>query len=262
MKQKSIPGQRNLTDYVLPQVDIRLVLKETDALYSTKSIDGPEQASAVMADALKDLDREWVCVVNLNNQLRPINYNVVSIGDLNSAMVPIQNVFKSAILSNAGSIILLHTHPSGYVEPSREDILTTRRMVSAGYLMNIQVLDHLIIGGGSGEIYSLQEHCPEIFEEMKRTMEQYMQEPVEDDYGMSDGIINNGSRQEVPGRQARESVIQELHEKMSARAKANRREEQDSRRNEKGSGWMKESIAGQSNRSSKKQKCQSEIERL
>lgn len=94
-KNREVPGQLSLEDHLLKQVDVRLVLKESSALYSTQPLSGPEQAAEVMAEALKDLDREMVCVVNLDIKLRPINYNVVSIGSLDSSMVPIQNVFKS-----------------------------------------------------------------------------------------------------------------------------------------------------------------------
>lgn len=82
MPKKKMPGQQSLDDYRLDQVDVRLVLKESSPLYSTQALSGPEQAAEIMAEALKDLDREWVCVVNMDNRLRPINYNVVSIGGL------------------------------------------------------------------------------------------------------------------------------------------------------------------------------------
>ena len=114
-RQREVPGQQSIDNYRLAQVDVRLVLKESTSLYSTESLSGPEQAARIMAEAMKDLDREMVCVVNMDNHLRPINYNVVSIGSLNASVVPVQNVFKSSILSNAGSIMLLHNHPSGEI---------------------------------------------------------------------------------------------------------------------------------------------------
>lgn len=163
MPKKQMPGQQSLDDYRLDQVDVRLVLKESSPLYSTQALSGPEQAAEIMAEALKDLDREWVCVVNMDNRLRPINYNVVSIGGLNQSLVPIQNVFKSSILSNAGSIMLFHTHPSGDITPSQEDINITRKLLEAGKFMDIPVVDHIIIGGGNGRQYSFRENQPELF---------------------------------------------------------------------------------------------------
>ncbi len=163
MPLRQIEGQQSLSDYQLRQVDVRLVLKEGSPLYSTRAMNGPEQAVEVMREAMKDLDREMVCVVNMDNKLRPINYHVVSIGGISESLVPVQNVFKSGILSNAGNVMLLHNHPSGEVEPSREDQIVTKRLTEAGKLMNIPVLDHIVIGGGSGRIYSFREHQPKLF---------------------------------------------------------------------------------------------------
>ena len=79
----------------------------------------PEGAAAVMRDVLKELDREWVCVVNMDNHLKPVNFNIVSIGSINQSLAPIQNILKSGILSNCSNIMLMHNHPSGDNEPSR-----------------------------------------------------------------------------------------------------------------------------------------------
>ncbi len=116
-----------------------------------------------MAGVLSEMDREYCCVVNLDGSNHPINFNIVSIGDVNHAAVPIQNVFKAAILSNASSIMLLHNHPSGSLNPSNDDIELTKRIIEAGKIMNIPVLDHLIIIGGTAEIVSIREERPEIF---------------------------------------------------------------------------------------------------
>jgi len=89
----------------------------------------PEGAAAVMRDVLKELDREWVCVVNMDNHLKPVNFNIVSIGSINQSLTPIQNILKSGILSNCSNIMLMHNHPSGDNEPSRKDIQLTKRLV-------------------------------------------------------------------------------------------------------------------------------------
>ena len=160
---KKTPGQQSLDDYKLEQVDVRLCLKEASPLYSMQPISSPESAAKVMADMFRELDREYCCVINMDNQLRPINFNIVSIGSLNQSIVPIQNVFKSAILSNAGSVMMMHNHPSGVVKPSQEDFNITKRLVEAGKLMDIPVMDHIIIGGGTGEQYSFRTKNPELF---------------------------------------------------------------------------------------------------
>ena len=82
---------------------------------------------------------------------------------LNQSMVPIQNVYKSSILSNAASIMLLHNHPSGDVSPSSPDFDVTKKLVEAGKLMGIPVIDHLFIGGMNGDIYSFRTENPELF---------------------------------------------------------------------------------------------------
>ncbi len=136
---------------------VRVQLREAPPIYSTSQITSPEDAVKVMSETLAMMDREYCCVVNLDNRNRPINYNVVSIGDVNSAMVPIQNVFKSAILSNAASIMLFHNHPSGELTPSREDEILTEKLIYAGKIMNINVVDHVIVGGEEGKHYSFRE---------------------------------------------------------------------------------------------------------
>lgn len=177
MAKRTDPMQYSMSDYQLKEVNVRLCLKEGAVLYSAAPLSNPQAARDVMREALKDLDREMVCVVNLDNRMKPINYNVVSIGSIDQSMVPIQNVFKSSILANASSIMLLHNHPSGDVTPSTPDFNVTKRLVEAGKLMDIPVVDHVIIGGIDGQTYSFRENEPEMFSglpdmEFIRTMNQ------------------------------------------------------------------------------------------
>ena len=165
-------------EYELKQVKVRLKLAEAEPLYSTEQITTPDKAAEVMAQALSQMDREYCCVVNLDGANHPINFNVVSIGDVNQAHVPIQNVFKSAILSNASSIMMFHNHPSGSVQASREDIDVTKRLIEAGKIMNIPVLDHIIVGGGTAERFSFKEANPEMFNVSERAA-YAVHEPIE-----------------------------------------------------------------------------------
>lgn len=171
-------------EYELKQVKVRLKLAEAEPLYSTEQITTPDKAAEVMAQVLSQMDREYCCVVNLDGANHPINFNVVSIGDVNQAHVPIQNVFKSAILSNAASIMMFHNHPSGSVKASREDIDVTKRLIEAGKIMNIPVLDHIIVGGGTTERFSFKEENPEMFnvsENMVYTVHERERMPIEGD---------------------------------------------------------------------------------
>ena len=165
MKKTDARGQQSLSDYQLKEVNVRLVLGEGAALYSTEPLSSPREAISVMGEMLKGLDREMCCVINVDNHLKPINYNIVSIGGIDSSLVPIQNVFKSAILSNAKSVIMMHNHPSGNITPSKEDINITRRLTEAGKLMDVPILDHVIIAGVSGNYFSFRDHYPEMFED-------------------------------------------------------------------------------------------------
>ena len=165
-------------EYELKQVKVRLKLAEAEPLYSTEQITTPDKAAEVMAQALSQMDREYCCVVKLDGANHPINFNVVSIGDVNQAHVPIQNVFKSAILSNASSIMMFHNHPSGSVQASREDIDVTKRLIEAGKIMNIPVLDHIIVGGGTAERFSFKEANPEMFNVSERAA-YAVHEPIE-----------------------------------------------------------------------------------
>ncbi|RKI22838.1 ImmA/IrrE family metallo-endopeptidase [bacterium 1xD8-6] len=151
-------------DKELKKVEVRLKLTEGNGLYSSESIDKAETAVRVMADAMAGLDREEVCVVNMDSKGHPINFNVVSIGSLNGSIIPMGNVFKTAILSNAASILLMHNHPSSDVSMSRQDENVTKQLMYAGQIMGIAVLDHIIVGGMTGECYSLRSHYPELFE--------------------------------------------------------------------------------------------------
>ena len=85
-----------------------------------------------------------VLILNIKNKI--VAVHEISRGTLNSSMVHPREVFKPAVLHNAAAIICFHNHPSGDTEPSREDIETTKRLVEAGKIMGIEVLDHIIVG--------------------------------------------------------------------------------------------------------------------
>ena len=82
--------------------------------------------------------------MNIKNHI--LSMQTISVGSLTASVVHPREVFKAAVQQSAASMILIHNHPSGDPTPSREDIATTNRMVSAGKVMDIPVLDHIIIG--------------------------------------------------------------------------------------------------------------------
>ncbi len=117
-------------------------------------IRSPVDARYAVQD-LKYLDREHFVTLYLNTKNRVIGRETVSIGSLNATLVHPREVFKGAIRKGAASVIFAHNHPSGNPEPSIEDISLTERMVEAGVIIGIDVLDHIIIGGD--KYYSMKE---------------------------------------------------------------------------------------------------------
>lgn len=147
----NMPGEFQLRE-------VRVRLEKGNSLFSDMPFSTPSAAVSAMRKVMAKLDREAVCVVNLNNHLQPINYHVVSIGALNVSLAPIPNIFKTGILANAYGILLLHNHPGGSLVPSEADIKLTNKILEAGKLMEIPLMDHVIVAGGSGDYLSLREH--------------------------------------------------------------------------------------------------------
>lgn len=116
----------------------------------------PEDGAKVAANFIGDEDREVFFVMCLNTKNRIVAVHRCHVGGLNASIVMPREVFKSAILNNCASIIVSHQHPSQDVTPSREDIDVTKRLVEAGRILGIEVLDHLIVNA-SFEYYSLKE---------------------------------------------------------------------------------------------------------
>ena len=109
------------------------------------SISSPEDAANLLAD-IKDKKKEFFVALYLNARNQLIKREDVSVGSLNASLVHPREVFAPAIESCAASIVLGHNHPSSDVTPSREDIELTRRMVQAGDIMGLEILDHIIVG--------------------------------------------------------------------------------------------------------------------
>jgi DNA repair protein RadC len=125
------------------------------------TVSAPADAAAVLRPRLRDQDREFFCALLLNTKNTLLKVSEVSKGSLNASIVEPREVFKDAIASSAASMILAHNHPSGDPTPSSEDIAITKRLVKAGELLNIAVLDHIILGqrtqGRDQDFVSLKE---------------------------------------------------------------------------------------------------------
>lgn len=99
--------------------------------------------------------------LNVSNGL--IQRELISIGSLTESLIHPREVFEPAIKYSAYSLILVHNHPSGNIEPSEEDILVTKNLVKAGEILGINIIDHLIISANGW--YSLKDNISEIFNE-------------------------------------------------------------------------------------------------
>lgn len=129
---------------------LRLVKESSVTYNSEKSIVNPATAAEIINQVfdMENQPNEVFAILCLNTKKKVAGAHIISQGSLSSAIVHPREVFKAAILNNAASIILAHNHPSGDPEPSREDIETTHRLVNAGNILGINVLDHIIIGDG------------------------------------------------------------------------------------------------------------------
>ena len=129
----------------LPIVTTRLVRERDFTFAEREQVTSPQDAALILQDYFRDKDREEFLICLLDTANAFVGLSVVSIGGLAASIVEPRQVFKTAVLANAAAIILAHNHPSGNLEPSREDIRITRQLVEAGKLMSIPVHDHLII---------------------------------------------------------------------------------------------------------------------
>lgn len=111
-------------------------------------IQSPQDAADVVMYEMSNLPQENLWVLNLDTRNRLINVERLYQGSLNTSMVRVAEVFKGAILKNAASILMVHNHPSGDPSPSPEDANLTRLVVNAGRLLDIELLDHVVIGKG------------------------------------------------------------------------------------------------------------------
>jgi len=110
------------------------------------AVNTPEDAARLVMGRMRRLDREEFRVILLDTKNRVIQVETVAVGALNTSGVQPREVFKNAIRRSAAAVILVHNHPSGDPTPSREDVALTQRLIQAGGLVGIEILDHLIIG--------------------------------------------------------------------------------------------------------------------
>ncbi len=123
----------------------RLALERPDERVRIAS---PEDVAAILSTEMAPLDQEELRVVLLNTKNEVLKISTVYRGSVNAAQIRVAEVFKEAVRQNAPSLVVAHNHPSGDPTPSADDVAVTRELVKAGQLLDIEVLDHLVIGDG------------------------------------------------------------------------------------------------------------------
>lgn len=140
---------------IIAAVSLGQRIYKSDIMNKLK-ITSPEDVYNAFSSEMSLLKREEFRVILLNTKNSVISTELISIGSLNSSIVHPREVFNKAIKKNSASVILIHNHPSGNPTPSKEDLVITRRLMNAGDIIGIKVLDHIIIG--RGKFHSLKEN--------------------------------------------------------------------------------------------------------
>lgn len=121
----------------------RLILSSGD---SRPRITCPADAANLFLAAMSTEAQEQLRVMLLDSRHRVQRMSVVYVGNVNTSMIRVAEVFRQAVKDNSAAIVVAHNHPSGDPTPSPEDVRVTEQMVRAGEMLDIEVLDHLIIG--------------------------------------------------------------------------------------------------------------------
>jgi DNA repair protein RadC len=143
----------------IPSKPRSIKFKQIKAVYETLTVEeevsnylsphmrytSPEQVNQIF-QFLRNETKEYFYTLHLDGKNRIICLDMVSLGTLNQSLCHPREIFKTALLSNAAAIILVHQHPTGDPSPSREDLEITRRLKEVGELIGICIIDHIIIG--------------------------------------------------------------------------------------------------------------------
>ena len=117
----------------------------------TRGASSPAEAVEILWEIFEglDADREHFVILALNSTNRATGFKVISTGATNASLADPRTLFRDAIALGAASLILAHNHPSGDPTPSREDIALTRKLAEGGKLLDINIHDHIILGGNA-----------------------------------------------------------------------------------------------------------------
>lgn len=153
LSEVSIEGLRQIKGLGLAKAcqikacfEIARRLKEEDSIeHKNHIIKQPKDLYYLLKEKIINFHKEYFIAVSLDNRNKVINIDIISIGTLNSSLIHPRETFEMAIKNHAASIIICHNHPSGELEPSKDDLIVTQNLVKAGKLLGIEIADHIII---------------------------------------------------------------------------------------------------------------------
>ena len=143
----------------ITKYDVRLVKESSNEYEYDKNALNDHQAVAKMLNEIFDLENrceEHFVMLALDTKLKVVGAFDIHAGTAKASLVSAKSVFTRAMLCNANSIIIAHNHPSGAIDPSKDDVDVTRTIEKAGKILDIRLLDHIIIG--DGDCYSFKQN--------------------------------------------------------------------------------------------------------
>lgn len=156
-RQRGVRQLAKHLKYMVPEIRLALIREpESKAL----PVQCPQDVEKFV-EPLRFYDTEHFVAFHLNARHEVTGYCIVSKGTVSASLVHPREVFKAAILSNSYAILVAHNHPGGSLTPSREDLETTEQLVSAGKLLGVPVVDHVIVAAGG--IHSIRENRPDLW---------------------------------------------------------------------------------------------------
>jgi DNA repair protein RadC len=144
-------NQRGIGEAKAAQIKAAIELGRRLALESPEerpAVNSPADAAALVAYEMSALEQEHLRVILLDTRNRVVEIVEIYKGSVNSSQIHVGEIFKPAIRRNAPALIVVHNHPSGDPTPSPDDVAVTRAVVQAGKLLDVDVLDHMVIGQG------------------------------------------------------------------------------------------------------------------
>jgi len=142
-------NQRGIGEAKAAQIKAAIELGRRLTLESPEErpvVNSPADVAALVAYEMSALEQEHLRVILLDTRNRVLEIVEVYIGSVNSSQIHVGEIFKAAIRRNAPALIVVHNHPSGDPTPSPDDVVVTRAIIQAGKLLNVDVLDHMVIG--------------------------------------------------------------------------------------------------------------------